>query len=483
MTKRSLNKTLVQALDKFESRRVLSAGDGDDWTLGQLFKAAHAVAHAVKRKPGPIAFFSSDEPWSYAVMLASVIIGRAYVPIGRNYPDERVNYMLNDCQPACVFGHWPRNTGKYSFVCTQDLKISDEPLLPGAVSDAKPVYVLYTSGSTGRPKGVVVARSALFAFLLAACECYGIHEKDIVLQMFEQTFDLSGFGFWMSVMNGAKCVVVPRNSPSVPLAVAETLMEKKITVALTAPSVLSYLRPYLHEILAPSVRLHLFCGEPLYQKDVADWAPCVPDAQIENVYGPTEATIFCTRHVWNRHVDESLLGIVPIGQPLPGTEIRLEPHPRGELLLAGEQLADGYLNLPEKTQSVFVYIDGKRYYKTGDEVFANSNGLNFIGRKDFQIKVDGYRVEPGEIECVIHEFTGCKTVVMLSNGILTAFVESLNGSESELKTKLSDKLPTYMIPKSVIFTAPFPQTDSNKIDRKKLAEFHQRMNSADVSAV
>ena len=472
MTKRSLNKTLTLSLDKFESRRVLSTPAGE-WSLGQLFKAAGAIAAAVKRKPGPIAFFTSDEPWSYAAMLAAVVVGRPYVPIGRNYPDERVRYILDDCQPACVFGDWPREEGKYFFVCTRDLKPADEPLLPGAVSDSKPAYILYTSGSTGRPKGVVVPRSALTAFLSAAGECYGVNEKDVVLQMFEQTFDLSGFGFWMSVMNGAKCVVVPRDSPSVPFAVAEALMEKKITVALTAPSVIGYLRPYLHEILAPTVRLHLFCGEALYQKDVADWAPCVPNAQIENVYGPTEATIFCTRHVWNRRVDESLVGVVPIGRPLPGVLTLLDNQPRGELMLAGEQLADGYLNLPEKTDDVFIIRDGIRYYKTGDDVFANANGLNFIGRKDFQLKVDGYRIEPGEIESVIHELTACRAVVLLQDGILTAFVESISGSEADIKAKLSHKLPAYMVPKSVVFTAPFPQSDSDKIDRKKLAEIRK----------
>jgi amino acid adenylation domain-containing protein len=474
MIKRSLNKILALSLDKFESRRVFSTATGEQ-TLGHLFKAANTVATAVatKRKPGPIAFFTSDEPWSYAVMLAAIVVGRPYVPIGRHYPDERVRYILDDCQPACVFGDWPRATGDYPFVCTRDLKPFHEPLLPEAVSDAKPAYILYTSGSTGRPKGVVVPRSALTAFLLAAEECYGVNEKDVVLQMFEQTFDLSGFGFWMSVLNGAKCVVVPRDSPSVPFAVAEALMEKKITVALTAPSVIGYLRPYLHEILAPSVRLHLFCGEALYQKDVADWAPCVPNAQIENVYGPTEATVFCTRHVWNRRVDESLVGIVPIGRPLPGVHTLIDSHPRGELLLAGEQLADGYLNLPEKTNAAFVIRNGTRYYKTGDEVFANANGLNFVGRMDFQLKVDGYRIEPGEIESVIHELTACRAVVLLKDGILTAFIESNDGSEADIKLKLALKFPAYMVPKSIVFTAPFPQSDSDKIDRKKLAEIRK----------
>jgi non-ribosomal peptide synthetase component F len=288
--------------------------------------------------------------------------------------------------------------------------------------------------------------------------------------MFEQTFDLSGFGFWTGVLNGAKCVVVARDTASVSLSVAEALMEKNITVALTAPSILGYLRPYFHEILAPQVRLHLFCGEPLYQKDVADWAACVPNAQIENVYGPTESTLFCTRYVWKRDEDESLLGVVPIGRPLPGVEVKVEPSPRGELLIAGDFLADGYLNLPEKTQSVFILKDGKRYYKTGDEVFYNSKGLNFIGRMDLQMKVDGYRVEPGEIEAAIREQTACRAVAMMCEGRLTAFVESADGSEAALKAALAQKLPAYMVPKSIVFTAPFPVTASDKIDRKKLSE-------------
>ncbi|MCS7085534.1 MAG: AMP-binding protein, partial [Bacteroidia bacterium] len=407
--------------------------------------------------------------------------GRPYVPIGRYYPQERINFILNDCRPAVVFGLRPRDLHPYPYVCTRELKPADEPLLPRAVCDAKAAYILYTSGSTGRPKGVVVPRSALAAFLSAANECYHIGEKDVLLQMFEQTFDLSGFGFWMSVVNGARCVVVPRDTPSTPLAVAETLMEKKVTVALTAPSIVAYLRPYLDEIRAPDVRLHLFCGEPLRQKDAADWAACVPCAQIENVYGPTEATIFCTRHVWKPGVDESLLGIVPIGEPLPGVEILVEPRPRGELLLAGEQLAEGYLNLDEKTESVFVMRDGKRYYRTGDEVFVNSHGLNFIGRKDFQIKVDGYRVEPGEIEAAIYECFRLRSAVMLCDGVLTAFVEQDRGSEAEVKSMLAQKLPPYMIPKSVVFVCPFPQSDSDKIDRARLARMREAVSASRLS--
>ena len=262
-------------------------------------------------------------------------------------------------------------------------------------------------------------------------------------------------------------------------------------LALMGPSVLSYLHRFFGELSLPSMRLNQFCGEALMQGIVSEWAKCVPNARIENVYGPTEATIFCTRYSWTRERadSESVNGIVPIGEAMPGTVTYViddEGRPckdgeRGELCLAGDQVMSGYWNDPERTAEAFVNIStgGKNVsaYRTGDIAYVNETGqLIFCGRKDSQVKLDGHRVELGEIEHFAHLFLGAPNAAAIlekdATGIdrLRLFVAGREVDEKSLEDYLKANLPDYMWPHRITFLPELPLNLNGKIDRPALAK-------------
>src|SRR5690606_38242231 len=268
------------------------------------------------------------------------------------------------------------------------------------------------------------------------------------------------------------------------------LAERHVTVALMVPSILAYMRRFFPELRFPDLRLSQFCGEALMQDLATEWSQCVPNARIENVYGPTEATIFCTRYEWEqaRAEAEAANGIVPIGTAMPGTETYVVDDTgsqsptgeRGELCLAGDQVMQGYWNDPAKTAESFLTLssNGKdtAAYRTGDVVYVNENGnLVYCGRKDSQVKIDGHRVELGEVEHFAHLYPGAASAAAVlirdASGIerLKLFVAGqdidLGGLESYLKANLAE----YMWPAEIAILPELPLNLNGKIDRPALA--------------
>ena len=234
--------------------------------------------------------------------------------------------------------------------------------------------------------------------------------------MFELTFDLSGHvlaravGGWRELSRGAGC----GNRQS---EIARLLDERAITVALMVPSVLSYLRRYFDELRFPALRQSLFCGEALSHSLTEAWSRCLPAAQIRNVYGPTEATIFCTEFKWDARssAEQSINDVVPIGRPLPGTEVRVldaggmavPADTQGELCLIGCPSGNGVLEGSGiRTRAAFMEQGSEGIaYRTGDLAMINAHGnYLFCGRADAQIQVDGHRVELGEVEHHLRAF-------------------------------------------------------------------------------
>ena len=228
--------------------------------------------------------------------------------------------------------------------------------------------MFFTSGTTGVPKGVPIRHSNLAAFMHAVLDEseYGFNADDRFLQMFELTFDLSVMSFLVPMCIGASCHVVPDRGIS-SLNIAGLLEEREISVALMVPSVLSYLRRYFAELSFPHLRHSLFCGEALSHQLTAEWSRCVPAAEIRNVYGPTEATIFCTEFEWQEPVsadaerqrhrahrpnafpEQDAVILDSAGRPVAAGE-------RGELALLGTQLAAGYWRDAEQTAAAFITV-------------------------------------------------------------------------------------------------------------------------------
>jgi acyl-coenzyme A synthetase/AMP-(fatty) acid ligase len=269
------------------------------------------------------------------------------------------------------------------------------------------------------------------------------------------------------------------------------IRETKLTVWFSAPSVTVFMKRMgnLKPGAYPDLRWTLFCGEALPVEHAQLWQDAAPNSVVENLYGPTELTVACTLERFDPKTTPALAenGIVPIGEPYPGMiPLVVDEHLRevpegetGELLMTGPQLTLGYLNDPEKTAAAFVTPPGKDrvYYRTGDRVRRASPGrpMTFLGRVDHQIKMRGYRIEPGEIEVVLREEAGVQQAVAIGWPILngtaagiTAFLGTGRADVDGVRARVEKRLPKYMCPREYRLMADLPLNSNGKVDRKAL---------------
>nr|WP_285478570.1 non-ribosomal peptide synthetase [Amycolatopsis sp. NBRC 101858] len=376
--------------------------EDEELTYAELDAVSNRLARALaERGAGPERVVAVALPRSthlVTAILAVLKTGAAYLPLDPGYPAERIAFMLEDAAPALV-------------LATAD----DMPLLDG-VSDApldvalkpeNPAYVIYTSGSTGRPKGVVVPHAGIVNRLLWMQDEYGLTGDDRVLQKTPSSFDVSVWEFLWPLITGATEVVARPDGHKDPAYLARLIRDRGVTTVHFVPSMLQV---FLQEPAArecTSLRRVLCSGEALPADAVVQFGQ-VLDAELHNLYGPTEASVDVTS--WRTSPEDTS---VPIGRPVWNTrtyvlDAALRPVPpgtAGELYLAGVQLARGYLGRPGLSAERFVaspFEPGERMYRTGDLARFRPDGvLEFLGRGDEQIKIRGFRVEPGEIAATL----------------------------------------------------------------------------------
>ncbi|WP_157535112.1 non-ribosomal peptide synthetase [Nocardia inohanensis] len=430
----------------------------------------------------------------YAVLAA----GGAYVPLDPDHPAERIAHILDTAQPVCVLTTIadavpvPDDTGVVFLDVLDNSVFNGAPLaaheLLGKVRPEHPAYVIFTSGSTGRPKGVAVSHGAIHnqtAWMLAE---YPMGPGDVYLQKTATTFDVSLWGYFMPLRTGAKLVVATHDGHRDPQYVAEAIARHRVTVTDFVPSMLTVFAAHTTPEGLGSLRDVFVIGEALPPETVAAFA-AVSDAKVHNLYGPTEAAVSVT--YWQARGDER--PTVPIGLPQWNTRVyvldaRLRPVPpnvAGELYLAGDQLARGYVRRPDLTSDRFVanpFGDGERMYRTGDLVVWRAAAddrpqrLDYIGRTDFQVKFRGQRIELGEIETALLAQPSVSAAVALVMGSelgdqLVAYAVPKPGyaiEQVELLAALADHLPAYMIPATIVALDEFPLNTSGKLDRKAL---------------
>ncbi len=408
-------------------------------------------------------------------LLSCWLAGKGYVPIHPSYPTERVQFILQDCQANVIIDPQNQTLIKDNFLIHWENLPPYNDYIPESIfSFDNPAYLLFTSGSTGKPKGVPIYHSQLATFIdaLFLHQPLKFSSQDRFLQMFEYTFDLSVFSTFFPLCLGASTHILP-NDGIAAFNIIQVLEEQNITIALMVPSVLNYLKPYFNEIFLPQLRYNLFCGEPLKWNILKEWKKCLPNAYLENVYGPTEATIFVSYYpITDLTEQECWNDIVPIGKALPHSKLYLLDE---ELIIAGGQVTNGYWNCLDKSKEVFFQKDGVNHYKTGDICKLNENqNFVYIERKDFQVKIDGHRVELSEIEKVAYNFLQEECVALAVQNAqntysLFLFVR-LGTNISELQKYLEQYLPPYMLPKHIYELSTFPTNLSGKLDRKQLME-------------
>ena len=430
-----------------------------------------------------------DDLDTYASIFALWMEGKAYVPLHPNQPLERnlniieqvgLSNVLDSADTSVFEGQLLNvmHTNQYEYTTDYLDNWVD-------TNDDALAYILFTSGSTGVPKGVQITRGNVAAFMDSFWKTgITITEEDRCLQVFDLTFDVSVQSYLVALTRGACVYTVPYGQVKY-LYAASLIQEHKITFGAMAPSMLTYLRPYFDEFDATSMRTTILTAEACPVDLMEDWYKCAKNTEIYDFYGPTEATIYCTYYKLTRGGNNlSLNGIISIGKPLANVQaiiIREDGSPvegqeKGELCVAGEQVTPGYWNNQEKNESSFFMHNGLRYYHTGDLCYWEETGdIMYSGRIDQQAKIQGFRVELGEIEHHAREFYNKEyrvVAIAFDNAQklteIALFVESAEQDAQALLTHLRSKMPHYMIPSRIIFEPTFPLNKSEKIDRNTL---------------
>ncbi|WP_152546892.1 non-ribosomal peptide synthetase [Amycolatopsis orientalis] len=471
-------------------REAVVAGDRRT-TYRELDGAANAVAHALLRRGlsrgALVGVRLRRGPWLVPVLLGVLKAGCAYVPLDPAAPRAAVAGIVEDAGLRLVVVDEPGADEPAPVLAVADIDLAhtSSPGVTGAGSDL--AYVIYTSGSTGRPKGVEVEHRNVLALLRWAAATYTDEELRGVLGAASVCFDASVAELFPPLVTGGSLVLAENL-----LALPDLPARDEVTFVQGVPSVLAVLA---RTPLPPSVRTVAIAGEPLSRALVERIHRNDGVRRIVNCYGPTEATVNCSSYEVGR--DEP--ADPPIGVPLPGAgfSVRdrhgrpLEDGETGELWVSGALVTRGYLGRPELTASKYVTEDGVRHYRTGDLVRRHDGVYHFAGRVDDQVKVRGFRVEPGQVQAVLLTHPAVGNAVVLAPADesgerrLVGFAEPHGDrpTEAELLGWLRARLPGHLVPSRIAVLDAIPRGTTGKADRAALAAWvFDRDHSAEFVA-
>lgn len=480
---------------------------GKTYSYGALLDLVRSIQktieHNIPQKGCVIAIADELNDFTYAGILAISLSGNVVLPFKPDMAPERIKYIFESAPPVCVlYSDLQKDKINLQFPFLHEyaqLVMNYEA--PQWIAAPQPpvydttyhemVYILFTSGSTGKPKGVPITRKNLMDYLSFFLDKnnYDFNPQDRFLQVFDFTFDVAYFSLFVPLSVGATCYALDNKPGRIKfLEIIQMLKDHDITVVSMVPTVLLFLKKYLSRISLPHLRYSFFSGDILYHDTAANWKKCFPNGHLHNSYGPTETTIQNTRYIWEEKQSEieSHNNIVPIGKPFPGVHYvildeegkRVPEGETGELCFYGNQVIDAYVGHEHEHMFINVEIEGRsqRCYKTGDLSSLNQYGnLIFHGRKDFQCKINGYRIEIPEIEKVLYEIAKTPVAIVAKRNAeglnyLIGFIEASTMTEEELKSEMKRFLPEYMIPAHLIMLDAIPLNDNNKIDRKYLSQ-------------
>lgn len=496
-----------------DALRILGRG----WTYAEVERTARSWAAALADRHGPpraVALLASKTPEAYIGLLAALYAGAAAVPVNPDNPVARNAVVLRAAGCDAVIASSeataelaplvaasrirtvvaPRTrrdelptelaspAGRAFVVTAEEVRdVADDTFADGPARTPDDIaYILFTSGSTGTPKGVPISHANVSAFLRSSLPRYGVRPDDRFSQVHETTFDLALCDIFPAWAGGACVCVLSRLQALDP---ERWVRRYGLTVWHSTPSLVRGLQR--EDRLAPGVlaglRQSVFAGEPLLVDTARYWQRAAPDGVIDNIYGPTELTIACTAFRWNPDVPGTAhSATVPIGRPNDGMDaVLLAPdgsraERAGELVMTGGQMFAGYLD-PRDDEGRFVEYDGRRWYRTGDQVRDEESGLVHVGRLDSQTKINGYRVEVGEVESALRDVSGRDAVAFAldtpTGAVLVAYV--LGGARpdtSALAGRLAERLPAYMLPRHLWWRLDPPLNGHGKTDRTGLRE-------------
>ena len=484
---------IIESIGRYPFRDAFCINE-EFYTYFQLGQCVSKVREALQRcdySNTKVGLVINDDLETYASIISLWMEGNCYVPLHPDWPLERCLDICEQVELDLVLDSSKKSRyEQVQVIHTSELVYESACLEPKeGVSEEDLAYILFTSGSTGKPKGVMLMRKNIGAFMDSFWKTgIEINEEDRCLQAFDLTFDVSVQSYLVALTRGACCYTIPHGQ--VKYIYASGLIEDHhLTFGAMAPSMLRYLQPYFDEMDATSLKACILTAEACPLNLMEEWHKCATNTELYDFYGPTECTIYCTYYkLIKGGENKTLNGIISIGKPLAncvglildedGNE--LPDGEKGELCIAGNQVTKGYWNNTEKNESSFFFkeVDGvqMRFYHTGDLCYKDEDGdIMYSGRLDHQAKIQGFRVEMGEIEYHAREFLGGdKNVVCLAfdnKDALTEiamFIESEAFNPDEMLAYMRTKMPSYMIPTRLFYVPVFALNSNDKIDKNVL---------------
>ncbi|WP_454737821.1 amino acid adenylation domain-containing protein [Cupriavidus necator] len=460
-----------------------------NWLAAQDVGAETLVGVCLPRTPALV-----------AVLLGILKAGAAYLPVDAHHPPARNAHILGHARARLILASAATraalgDNGAVVLVDGDAPPWSTAPDTPPAAQcyPAQLAYTLYTSGSTGTPKGVQISRDAFANFLRAMTPVVPMDGSDRLLAVTTLGFDIAGLELFLPLASGARVVIATRNDARDPARLAALMSAHGITVMQATPATWQML---VTQASPAWQGLRVLCGGEALGRELAA-AQLARGAQVCNVYGPTETTVWSAAHALAGE-GAPAWAVAPVGRPIANNQLyvldaRLEPVPAGvagELYIGGAGLARGYAADPARTAAAFVpnpfapgtpgAMAGDRLYRTGDLARKRADGIvEFLGRRDHQVKVRGFRVEPGEVEAALSACPQVRQAVCVARQgpdgmarLCAYYVSAKSGDDSDdaILARLREQLPGYMVPSSLTRLDALPLNANGKVDRQALPE-------------
>ncbi|PSL24057.1 non-ribosomal peptide synthetase [Chitinophaga ginsengisoli] len=455
----------------------------------------HALAQAGVGRGDTVAICCKRSVWLEVAIMSILKRAGTYVPIDLRMPEDRIAFVLQDAGVKIVLG-WgdPLIQTEVPYIDMEAVKNAPlteySPMIMPLVTD--PVYIIYTSGSTGMPKGVVVEHSAVVNRMYWMQQDFPLSKDDCILQKTSIGFDVSVWELFHWLFSGCTTFFLAPGKEIEPYEIVRTIKDHRVTVTHFVPSMLAlFMETVIHEKMVDDcagLRFVFASGEALLYAAMQQFNEHIyqhTGTILVNLYGPTEATVDCTGFTCSPWKDA--YRYVPIGKPLLNTrayildehQALLPPWISGELCIAGTGVARGYIGREQLTAEKFLadpFVENARMYKTGDLAMWNDEGeLVYLGRIDQQVKLNGQRIEPGDIEAKLLLVPGIKEAVVLlmkredGASFLYAFYTGEDVPVALIRSTMTKQLPVYMIPSGFKRIEEIPRLNSGKINRKQLS--------------
>jgi D-alanine--poly(phosphoribitol) ligase subunit 1 len=479
-------------------------------TYGALADMAEGIAGhiAVDTRPARVGILATRSLEAYAGILGTAWAGGTYIPLNQKWPESRLIALITALEldalvvdrnglrlltPAVLASAPAKIVVPAGTPCEtiSDKAVALDALTepfgtPLPVSTDHLAYVLFTSGTTGMPKGVMISAGSLQHYLTETRGWTRFTADDRVAETCDVTFDLTVHNMYLCFEAGASLHIMSQLEMMGP---QHFIRSRAITAWMSVPTVLATMRKTgaLKPGIFPSLRLSVFCGEPLPVAAAIAWQSAAPASTVENIYGPTEATVICMRQTLedNPAVTPGR-DILAIGRPYETMEVailacdqkRLPDGMPGEIALCGPQVGLGYFNAPEQTADRFRTIEGRRWYLTGDLGMRDRDGVfHHLGRVDNQVKVKGNRIELEEVEAHLRNAAATDLVAAVAWPVrfgsaegMVGFVAGTPRQAADIVNAMLQTLPRYMVPTDIRIVEELPRNINGKIDRRQLRD-------------